>query len=202
MVKHFVLNITDDRFTFARNTAKIDAEAALDGVYVGRTTVAEVAPDQTATVSARSIYRDPVRSSKGHFVKASGLRRLSAMLLVKVPWADRVMALPFLTPLAPLQTLLCRRDPSTQNAARLGAPSRPTNPPLASRSRYFPCFHVVSHRHWTPLRLSRAGCSRQFGRASAPMAAFEGNGLRTRYGGRWCVLWACTGKGRETRSAP
>jgi DDE superfamily endonuclease len=52
-------------------------------------------------ISARGIYRDPVRSSKGHFVKASGLRWLSAMLLVQVPWADRVMALPFLTLLAP-----------------------------------------------------------------------------------------------------
>jgi len=52
-------------------------------------------------ISARGIYRDPVRSSKGHFVKASGLRWLSAMVLVKVPWADRVMALPFLTLLAP-----------------------------------------------------------------------------------------------------
>jgi hypothetical protein len=29
--KHFDLNITEDRFTFARNTAKIDTEAALDG---------------------------------------------------------------------------------------------------------------------------------------------------------------------------
>jgi hypothetical protein len=36
-------------------------------------------------ISARGIYRDPVRSSKGHFVKASGLRWLSAMLLVQVP---------------------------------------------------------------------------------------------------------------------
>jgi hypothetical protein len=27
-----------------------------------------------AKISARGIYRDPVRSSKGHFVKASGLR--------------------------------------------------------------------------------------------------------------------------------
>ena len=54
-----------------------------------------------AKISARGIYRDPVRSSKGHFVKASGLRWLSAMLLVRVPWADRVMALPFLTLLAP-----------------------------------------------------------------------------------------------------
>jgi hypothetical protein len=52
-------------------------------------------------ISARGIYRDPVRSSKGHFVKASGLRWLSAMLLVPVPWADRIMALPFLTLLAP-----------------------------------------------------------------------------------------------------
>ena len=33
-------------------------------------------------ISARGIYRDPVRSTKGHFVKASGLRWLSAMLLV------------------------------------------------------------------------------------------------------------------------
>ena len=54
-----------------------------------------------AKIKARGIYRDPVRSSKGHFVKASGLRWLSAMLLVKVPWADRIMALPFLTLLAP-----------------------------------------------------------------------------------------------------
>ena len=54
-----------------------------------------------AKISARAIYRDPVRSSKGHFVKASGLRWLSAMLLVRVPWADRTMALPFLTLLAP-----------------------------------------------------------------------------------------------------
>ena len=52
-------------------------------------------------ISARGIYRDPVRSSKGHFVKASGLRWLSAMLLVRVRWADRIMALPFLTMLAP-----------------------------------------------------------------------------------------------------
>src|SRR5918998_1514177 len=42
-----------------------------------------------------------VRSSHGYFVKASGLRWLSLMLLVPVPWAGRVWALPFLTTLAP-----------------------------------------------------------------------------------------------------
>jgi DDE superfamily endonuclease len=54
-----------------------------------------------AKITARGIYRDPVRSSKGHFVKTSGLRWLSAQLLVQVPWAGRIMALPFLTLLAP-----------------------------------------------------------------------------------------------------
>jgi hypothetical protein len=54
-----------------------------------------------ARIAAKGIYRDPVRSSKGHFVKASGLRWLSMQLLVHVPWAGRVWALPFLTVLAP-----------------------------------------------------------------------------------------------------
>src|SRR5512135_2666995 len=52
-------------------------------------------------IAARGIYRDPVRSSHGHFVKASGLRWLSLMLLAPIPWAQRVWALPFLTVLAP-----------------------------------------------------------------------------------------------------
>src|SRR3954462_10945135 len=54
-----------------------------------------------ARIKARSIYRDPVRSSHGHFVKASGLRWLSVMVLVPISWAGRVWALPFLTVLAP-----------------------------------------------------------------------------------------------------
>jgi hypothetical protein len=37
-------------------------------------------------ISARGIYRDPVRSSHCHFVKASGLRWLSFMVLTPVPW--------------------------------------------------------------------------------------------------------------------
>src|SRR3954451_2010489 len=52
-------------------------------------------------ISAKGIYRDPVRSSHGHFVKASGLLWLSVMLLVPIPWAERIWALPFLTALAP-----------------------------------------------------------------------------------------------------
>ena len=52
-------------------------------------------------IKAKGIYRDPVRSSHSHFVKASGLRWLSVMLLVRIPWAGWVWALPFLTVLAP-----------------------------------------------------------------------------------------------------
>jgi hypothetical protein len=52
-------------------------------------------------IKARGIYRDPVRSSKGHFVKTSGLRWLSLMVAVPIPWAGRTWALPFLTILAP-----------------------------------------------------------------------------------------------------
>ena len=52
-------------------------------------------------IAARGIYRDPVRSSHGHFVKTSGLRWLSLMAMVPVPWTRRRWAMPFLTILAP-----------------------------------------------------------------------------------------------------
>ena len=52
-------------------------------------------------IKARGIYRDPVRSSKEFFVKTSGLRWVSLQLLVPIPWANQVWALPFLTILAP-----------------------------------------------------------------------------------------------------
>ena len=52
-------------------------------------------------ISAKGIYRDGVRSSKGHFVKASGLRWISLMYLAHIPFAERIWALPFLTVLAP-----------------------------------------------------------------------------------------------------
>lgn len=54
-----------------------------------------------AKIQAKGIYRDPVRSSRSHMVKASGLRWLCAMLLPEIPWAGRVWALPFLTALCP-----------------------------------------------------------------------------------------------------
>ena len=51
-------------------------------------------------VGAKGIYRDPVRSTHQHFVKASALRWICVTLLAPVPWAGRVWALPFLSTLA------------------------------------------------------------------------------------------------------
>lgn len=52
-------------------------------------------------IAARGIYRDPVRSSRSHFVKTSGLRWLCLSLLAPIPWVGRCWALPFCTVLAP-----------------------------------------------------------------------------------------------------
>jgi len=60
-------------------------------------------------IKAKGIYRDPVRSSKGHFVKASGLRWLCMMLLCEVPWAGCIWALPFMTVLCPSERFYAER---------------------------------------------------------------------------------------------
>jgi DDE superfamily endonuclease len=54
-------------------------------------------------IKAKGIYRDAVRSSRSQVVTVSGLRWLNLMLLVEIPWAKRIWALPFLTVLAPSQ---------------------------------------------------------------------------------------------------
>ena len=54
-------------------------------------------------INKRGIYRDPVRSSKSHFVKCSGLRWLSLMILTPLPWLKPGVCwgLPILTVLCP-----------------------------------------------------------------------------------------------------
>jgi hypothetical protein len=60
-------------------------------------------------IAAKGIYRDPVRSTQERFVKSSGLRWVCLMLLVPVPWAGRVWALPFLSVLAPSERYAAQR---------------------------------------------------------------------------------------------
>jgi hypothetical protein len=52
VAKHFDLTITDSSFAYARRQAQIDAEAALDGMYVIRTSVAADQLDSAGVVEA------------------------------------------------------------------------------------------------------------------------------------------------------
>ena len=60
-------------------------------------------------ITAKSIYRDPVRSSHTHVVKASGWRWLGCMLLTPIAWANRVWALPCLTVRCPSERFYAQR---------------------------------------------------------------------------------------------
>lgn len=56
---------------------------------------------QGKKIKQKGVFRDPVRSSKKYLVHSFGLRWVSMMLIVTVPWSDRPWALPFLTLNAP-----------------------------------------------------------------------------------------------------
>jgi hypothetical protein len=89
-------------------------------------------------IKARGIYRDPVRSSHGHFVKASGLRWLCLALLAPVPWAGCGWALPFLTVLAPsggYATARSRRHKKLTDWARQA---------LLQTARWLPGRHLIA----------------------------------------------------------
>jgi Transposase DDE domain len=67
MAKHFALEISDTRFAFARKTAEIAAEAALDGLYAVRTSLPATALDDAATVrsyKSLSLVEHAIRSLK------------------------------------------------------------------------------------------------------------------------------------------
>jgi hypothetical protein len=67
MAKHFALTITDTSFAFARRSAEIAAEAALDGLYVVRTNLPAAALDDVATVrsyKSLSLVERAIRSIK------------------------------------------------------------------------------------------------------------------------------------------
>lgn len=86
-------------------------------------------------IKAKGIYRDGVRSSGSHFVKASGLRWISLMWLAHIPFARRTWALPIITALAP----------SERYYKEIGrAPQR-----LTDRARQI----IIQLRRWLPGRM-------------------------------------------------
>src|SRR4051794_37802999 len=58
----------------------------------------------------KGLYRDPVRSSRGFFVKVEGLRWLSFQVLAKPGFARRTWGLPFLTLLCPSERADAKRQ--------------------------------------------------------------------------------------------
>ncbi len=84
-------------------------------------------------IKAKGIYRDPVRSSRSHVVKASGLRWLCAMVLAEIPWAGRVWALPVLTALCPSERYQTA-GAAPQDVAGVGWASPGADPSLAARA--------------------------------------------------------------------
>jgi len=58
MAKHYLLDITDDQFAFTRNQDQITAEAALDGIYVIRTTIG---PEQMDAAKVVATYKSLAR---------------------------------------------------------------------------------------------------------------------------------------------
>jgi hypothetical protein len=55
-------------------------------------------------IKAKGCHRDPVRSSQKYVVKCFGLKWLSMMLIVQLPWCDHYWSLPFLTVLNPSES--------------------------------------------------------------------------------------------------
>jgi transposase len=66
MAKHFAITITDRDLTFQRKQAEIDAEAALDGIYVLRTNLAPETLDAAGTVSAYKQLAQVERAFRSH----------------------------------------------------------------------------------------------------------------------------------------
>lgn len=87
-VAKILLGVLVSAFVASGNTVVIGADETLER-------------RQGKKIKAKSVFRDSARSSQKHKVTSFGLRWVSMMLLVRVPWSERVWALPFLTVLAP-----------------------------------------------------------------------------------------------------
>lgn len=108
-------------------------------------------------IRARGCYRDAVRSSRGHVIRCFGLKWVSMMALVRVPWSSRVWALPFLT-------VLCWPE----RAARSGPRAHKTSVDIVRQMmrqlrRWLPDRAIIlvvdGAFAATSLALSCAGCS-------------------------------------------
>src|SRR6266513_2227080 len=94
MAKHFALDLTDTSFGFARKTDEITGAAALDGLYVVRTSLPAAALDDTATVRSYKSLSLVERAFRC-------IKTVDLQIRLVYPWrADRVRAHVFVCMLA------------------------------------------------------------------------------------------------------
>lgn len=141
MAKHLIIDIADGRLSHTRDQAKIDAEAALDGIYVIRTPLATAELDSDGVVTAYKALSHVERDFRVIKVDDLDLRPIRHYL------ADRVRAHVLICMLAAYLTWHLRRDlapltftdeapptrtnpvaPATVSPTAKGKASRKTNP--------------------------------------------------------------------------
>jgi hypothetical protein len=125
-------------------------------------------------IAARGVYRDPVRSSHGHFVKTSGLRWLSLMAMVPHSMDAATLGLALPDHSGALRTLQHGMQAPSQKADGLGSPSYSPGSAMGTRSqdrrrRRLQFRGARSDRRGSPSCLSRhaAAARREPLRASA-----------------------------------
>src|SRR6202158_6053330 len=125
MAKHFTIEITDEAFTFSRKSDQINAEAALDGIYVLRTSL----PEHTLA------DHDVVLRYKGLEDVERFFRTLNTELDVRPirhHLADRVRAHMFLRMLSYYISWHMKQAPNQSRPV----PDRSVTPPLVSKSAW------------------------------------------------------------------
>jgi hypothetical protein len=140
VAKHFAITITDTTFTYARKQEAIEAEAALDGIYVLRTSVPKelLGTDETVRV-----YKDLAKVERA-------FRCLKTVDLHVRPihhrLEERVRAHVFLCMLAyyvewhmrqAWAPLLFAEDDPTNAAQRRGSPVKPATRSMSAQSKAY-----------------------------------------------------------------
>ncbi len=143
MAKHFELAIGENTFTFARNIAGIAAEAALDGLYIIRTSVP----------AARMDAPDCVRNYKSLANVERAFRSLKTIDLKVRPihhrTADRVRAHIFLCMLAYYVEWHMREAWRELMFADTDSQAKATRDPVAPARRSKAALAKVAVTHWT-----------------------------------------------------
>jgi transposase len=136
MAKHFTVTITDHRLRVTRDQTKIDAEAALDVLYVIRTPVPADTLDAPGAVSAYKQLAHLERDFRSLKIDDLDLRPSSGRCTTSAACSTTSPPSPATTsssPTAPTST--SSPQPPTPNAAPSNCSTHPPRPPSRSQNR-------------------------------------------------------------------